>query len=113
VGERQQSHYAKYEYPPDDSKTRSARGSAYMVNCKKTEDAESLGRCVCTLTSINRRDSVARRWTGSPLAWLLLLERWIDGIKETCELCDRRPYTSDACFRCAMEGRHGDGYEEF
>ena len=45
VGEHQQSHYAKYEYPPDDSiHTRSARGSAYMVHGEKTEDAESLAR---------------------------------------------------------------------
>ena len=39
-----------------------------MVNCEKMEDAESLERCVCTITSINRRDSAARRSTGSPLA---------------------------------------------
>ena len=97
-----------------------------MVNRKKTEDAESLAR----LNSINRRDSAARRSTGSPLAMFasavsdgvgatmgvqgsplaMFASAVSDGVGATMgawEHVFRRPSTSDACFRCAMEGGHG------
>ena len=75
-----------------------------MVHGEKTEDAESLAR----LYSFNRRDSAARRSMGSPLA--MFASAVSDGVGATMgawERVFRRPSTSDAYFRCVMEGGHG------
>ena len=64
VGEHQQSHYAKYEYPPDDS-IHALPGGRHTWSTVRRRRTPSHLR---DLNSINRRDSAARRSTGSPLA---------------------------------------------
>ena len=64
VGEHQQSHYAKYEYPPDDSIHVLPGGRHTWSTVRRRRTPSHLR----DLNSINRRDSAARRSTGSPLA---------------------------------------------
>ena len=122
--------------PPRRHYTRPARGSAYMVDCKKMECVKSLARCsparvrvlkASTELAWQREDRWAFHRRCLVLLWALerglwrrslcwtATVRWRENMSMDLESWSWRVFTcfeglptSDVCFRCAMGVGHGD-----